>query len=168
MKRIGLFLLAVVMMAGTSGFSLWRDNNSAKSLSGLIGKSIRSSEIQSWMNNAGTPDIVDLQGLSHYIYVPLGISMNFDGSGILKNIYLYPEVKFSRQFKGALPKGITFLLKRKEVDAILGTPEVRGEYPMARAHYDNYGIAISYSRPFPHEEAPDSTILVIEIRSSIP
>jgi hypothetical protein len=133
-------------------------------LRSMLGKSINDALIKSWLSalGAGTEAVVERyedffnrKVIVYYNFKSEGISLCFDNrSNELVAIILYSEGAGGfRQYQRDLPFGLSFQLTRRQVECILGLPEVSGGDSVIKfwAAYPSKGIHITYDGKSPYD-----------------
>jgi hypothetical protein len=133
-------------------------------LSSILGKDINSAEMRAWLSNLGTPEKFGNDDRYYYDYKSKGIRLVFTRTRRLNIISLYSEgVDGYRQYKGNLPYGLSFQSSRKEIESILGTPNMSSEGVSGyQTSYHSKGIDISYNTKRSHDMNARMKIISIQ------
>ena len=139
-------LLAVILMLLFTGCG---QKNDTVFLSSMIGKNIRGDEIQGWLSKVeDTPEIGKYDDSFYYSFKQKGVSLRFDTTETLTNIFLYSEgADGYRQYQGKLPYNLSFLLNRQEIENMLDKPEKSGGEGVINywVVYTSKGVGITYN-----------------------
>jgi hypothetical protein len=116
----------------------WKaSSNTDLTATSLIGDNLCSNRMQTWLSKMGSTQQTDKQSEPHFIslggiysldFPSRGIALNFSAANILlvETIYSEHVGPLINRYEGKLPYGLTFDLKREEVERILGQPDSSG------------------------------------------
>jgi hypothetical protein len=122
-------------MARCKGWKV--SSNDDLTAASLIGENLCSNRMQTWLSKMGStqqtdnpsePHFISLGGIYRLDFPPRGISLDFSAADILivETIYSEHVGPLINQYEGKLPYGLTFDLKREQVERILGQPDSSG------------------------------------------